>query len=399
MDIFKPRPSEPDGSEVRSGISGHVAALDGIRGVAIAIVLIHNASSVLGDSTLFLPKLAGIIVRSGWLGVQLFFALSGFLITSILMDARGSRGFFRIFYVRRMLRIFPLYYIFLAAAFFVVPALFFLPSWTAVARANQWWFWTYTSNWRSGADVRGLAHFWSLAVEEQFYLLWPLLIFVFSSRALIGLCVTALLTSPLIRFGLRASGWPASAAYQFTIARWDALAAGAVVAILLLSGQGRSWLRKNMKRIGSVAVLSLAVVVVLSRGFAEDGLGVQVLGQSLISVISAAFIYICVTPLSSLDTAVRRLVEARWLRFLGKYSYAIYVLHFPMQRILSPLLSDTVNGADTNWRLLRLAVYVGGLSALSIFAAMISWRVLEKPFLDLKDRFAPRGLSIAKGGQ
>jgi len=132
---------------------------------------------------------------------------------------------------------------------------------------------------------------------------------------------------------------------------------------------------------------------------AEDGLGVQVLGQSLISVISAAFIYICVTPLSSLDTAVRRLVEARWLRFLGKYSYAIYVLHFPMQRILSPLLSDTVNGADTNWRLLRLAVYVGGLSALSIFAAMISWRVLEKPFLDLKDRFAPRGLSIAKGGQ
>lgn len=386
-----PSSSQSDGSEA-GRIVGQVAALDGVRGVAIAIVLIHNASFVLHDNTAFLPKLASAIAATGWVGVQLFFVLSGFLITGILLEARGSRGFFRTFYIRRTLRIFPLYYVFLAVAILVLPAILNPSSWTTVATENQWWYWTYTANWGSplGHGIPYLSHFWSLAVEEQFYLVWPLLVFLLPPGGLIAVCTVAIVATPLVRLALHAAGLPAPALYEFTIARWDALAAGAVMAILLRDARGRRLLARHMKYAGIAALLSLVLFVLIRRGFHGHDLAVQVLGQSLIAVLAATLIYICVEPSSRIERALRNAFAAHWLRFLGKYSYAIYVFHFPIHQFASTRLANAVNGPDTNWRLLRLAIYVSGIGALSILAAMLSWRVIEKPCLDLKNRLAPR---------
>src|SRR6185503_19476821 len=99
----------------------HVAALDGVRGIAILIVLVHNAWYIAADSDRFALKFAAVLASTGWIGVQLFLVLSGYLITGILNDARGSERFFRTFYIRRTLRIFPLYYAFLGLALVIFP--------------------------------------------------------------------------------------------------------------------------------------------------------------------------------------------------------------------------------------------------------------------------------------
>jgi peptidoglycan/LPS O-acetylase OafA/YrhL len=323
--------------------------------------------------------------------VQLFFVLSGYLITGILLRALGSATFFRTVYLRRRLRIFPLYFAFLAVAFWIVPLVIGDPEWTAVARRNQWWYWTYTANWviPFGHGVPGLSHFWSLSVEEQFYLLWPLIVFALPRRALIGAGTAVLLLTPLVRYGLHAGGLPAQAQYEFTVARWDALAAGALLAVLLQGEGGRQWLRRWIPRLAIVSLAALLAFVGLAHGFHSDDLRVSVAGQSVVAILSAVLIYYSTAVMPG-TAALRGAMAAPWLRFLGRYSYAIYVFHFPIHLVAARYLAQTVNGADTGWRVVRLGLYTGGIAALSIVAALISWRLLEKPFLDLKDRLAPR---------
>ena len=143
----------------------HDPALDGVRGLAIALVV---ASHV----TTWPPA------TQGWIGVDLFFVLSGFLITGILADSRNVIGRARAFYVRRALRILPLYYGVLVTLFVVIPILHPLHTqeYQTLAR-EQWWYWTYLQNWRIASahsiDGGSLVWFWSLAIEEQFYLIWP----------------------------------------------------------------------------------------------------------------------------------------------------------------------------------------------------------------------------------
>ena len=156
----------------------HVPALDGLRGAAILLVLLHHLIN--GDLPVhsLVGRTAFAIPRCGWAGVDLFFVLSGFLITGILLDQRGLPGYFRVFYARRALRIFPLYYGVLIIVFAILPHIRAFPQdglrWL---RPEQIWFWTYTSNIRSAATgtifnapYLMLNHFWSLAIEEQFYL-------------------------------------------------------------------------------------------------------------------------------------------------------------------------------------------------------------------------------------
>src|SRR5262249_2846553 len=120
----------------------------------------------------------GTILARGWMGVDLFFVLSGFLITGILLDSRGADGYFSSFYARRFLRIFPLYYGFLALWFLVLAYVFGSAYSDLFARERQVWFWSYTANWGRPDELGALGHFWSLAIEEQFYLVWPLVVWL-----------------------------------------------------------------------------------------------------------------------------------------------------------------------------------------------------------------------------
>lgn len=371
--------------------SRHIPALDGVRGVAILVVVVHNASWILEGSDRFVPKLLVAATASGWVGVQLFFVLSGFLITGILMDTRRSEAYFRSFYVRRVLRIFPLYYVFLAVAFGVVPFLAD-PAWSEVARARQGWYWAYMSNWHDplGGSIPGLPHFWSLAVEEQFYLVWPFLVYALDRRRLVTLCVAAVALTPLIRWGLNLSGLPSGAGYEFTIARWDALAAGALLALVMFEESGQTWLASRMGLVGGFGLIALGVFLALDHGFHEGDPAVQILGQSITLLLFGWLVWAAVSNTSGPARSARDVLSIGWLRLLGKYSYAMYVFHYPIHAVASHYLSDVVNGADTTWRVLRWAAYVGGVGALSLVLAIASWYVLEKRFLDLKDRLAPR---------
>jgi peptidoglycan/LPS O-acetylase OafA/YrhL len=190
-------------------LPSYFPALDGVRGIAILWVVMHNLS--VAEETL-LPSLGGRLLVAGldggWAAVTLFFALSGFLITGILLDGQKDPSYYRNFYVRRALRIFPLYYAVLFVAFFVLPLWGTLPPRLAVDESHQLWLWLYLSNWAEPYGMGGDAfpHFWSLAVEEQFYLLWPFLIRHRTPRAVVKLCLALAAAALVIRIGMFLAG-------------------------------------------------------------------------------------------------------------------------------------------------------------------------------------------------
>src|SRR5206468_651405 len=154
-----------------------------LRGLAILLVIAFHTLRVTGKEGL-IGRFGAAIQDSGWIGVDLFFVLSGFLITGILLDSLGKPGYFRNFFARRTLRIFPLYYAVLTVSLFLVPALIGLqrlPELYHRLLENQLWLWTYAANYLQATGrhtLPGFGHFWSLAIEEQFYLLWPFVVYL-----------------------------------------------------------------------------------------------------------------------------------------------------------------------------------------------------------------------------
>src|SRR3954466_6828035 len=202
-------PVELTGREVAPPMpSGHIATLDGLRGVAILLVMLCHFLGLLHTGNHRLDSLLHLGFGHGWVGVNLFFVLSGFLITGILLDAKSSPRYFRNFYARRTLRIFPLYYGVLFVCFAILPLFPGSNSADFLAlRSRQGWLWTYCTNikivldgdWKFATPLLDLGHFWSLAVEEHFYLVWPLLVFLLPTRALVKACIGVIVVAGLAR--------------------------------------------------------------------------------------------------------------------------------------------------------------------------------------------------------
>lgn len=372
--------------------SGHYPALDGVRGIAVLIVIVHNSAWIAGESQQFFLKLVGAITSTGWIGVQIFFALSGFLITGILLDTKDHPRYLRSFYLRRTLRIFPVYYTMLALVFFVGPHIVHSSEWIVSVRRNQWSYWVYLQNWITPFHgvIRGLSHLWSLAVEEQFYLFWPLVVLLATRRGLVKLCFVVIVGTPFIRLGLRMFQFPPVTAYEFTIARWDALAAGALVAVFLQDETGRRLLADWQGRVALLAGLALGVLVAVQHGLQYDDFGTEVIGQSLVALLSVSLVAYAVASRPQAPPQLREFLSRPGLRAIGKYSYAMYLFHLPILELLQPHFEAWVRGADTPLRVVRLGVYILTVLVLTFLAALVSWRLIEKPFLDLKDKIAPR---------
>jgi peptidoglycan/LPS O-acetylase OafA/YrhL len=324
----------------------------------------------------------------GWIGVQLFFVLSGFLITGILLDARDAPNYYRSFFVRRVLRIFPLYYATLIVLFVLLPALGLLPASFKRDPMVELSLWAYFSNWygafHQGPDAA--SHFWSLAVEEQFYLLWPFVIHRRSAEWVMRLCLAIAAAALAFRVAMLLTGTPGT--YTFLVTRMDALALGGAVAAAFRVPSPASWMLDHGRFLIAASVLSLLSGAVISRGYSFTDPMTLTLGLGFLAIAFALLV--------AAGVAADRLGAAGWpaalrfsfLRRVAKYSYAMYVLSVPLHFLVGkPALAAF--GLHPSDSIVVGFTYIAVGTALSFLAAAASFHFLEAPFLNLKDRFAP----------
>lgn len=433
----------------------HLPLLDGIRGLAILLVMIFHMSllsdrvrvhaseepsSVLAPTPMTLSTQSSshlpaageevaipasgadlflrALISGGWTGVDLFFVLSGFLITGILYDTKTSATFFKTFYIRRALRIFPLYYAVVFASLVLLPAIAtHLPA-SAQAKldrfgkieGDEWMYWMYLSNFaiaQAGKFRHGILDIsWSLAIEEQFYLVWPAVVFFFSRATLVRICIGAMAFSLAFRCWLLYAGANPVALHVLTPSRLDALAVGAFIALVIRNEGG-------IERLTSVARVLIPVLGALILGDAafrylthsgragEEGLfsanlpEVQTAGLTIIAIFFGAVLVraVAASRRELDDPRARRsrlvkVFESRLLRSFGKYSYAMYLFHLPLRALVRdsaltnkalPSIGETQVPAQIAFTVVCIAITYG--------AAWLSWNLYEKHWLSLKRFF------------
>ena len=351
----------------------------------------HTMVGTFATPTLAVDHAVRAMAQGGWLGVDLFFVLSGFLVTGILLDTKGESNWWRNFITRRALRIFPLYYAALFLMFVVLPRIGWSDPKLNVLLENQAWFWTYTVNILGGLTQAegtplGTGHLWSLSIEEQFYLLWPLLVWRCRPKTLLWICALAPLGGLLFRAWCVFHLGDPRAAYLFTPGHFDALLVGAALAVGARQGEGlipwRRW-------VAPALVLSIAGLAIIA---ADGGLNilnadVALAGLPLVALLFGAVLVMVVT--GSGESPWGRALRNPTLRRWGIYSYGIYLIHLPLTVWLDgefelAQYSAAWAGGSYVPALLQLA---GMVMALSYLAAWCSYHGYEKHFLALKRYF------------
>lgn len=338
-------------------------SLDGIRALAaFAVIFCHffHEGNTFGN-IYFLE-----ITKLGNSGVSLFFVLSGFVITRILLNSRESNSYFQTFYLRRLLRIAPLYY-FGLVFYYLYPILldekYHIPKFS-----EQIYYWTYLQNfartftWPSS----GPGHFWSLAVEEHFYLIWPAIIyfaFLFHGKFknLIYVCIFIIISSGILRFLMSSKGYEINV---FTFTRLDQLAMGCILALLELKG----YLKKTYFKVyfslfvfGLFAIFGVSLLnFVLLNTFKHYAFGICYFGLIGFSAIGSD------------QLIFNKIMNINFIQYLGKISYGIYIWHMLAINLLIKF--------STHFVLIDLALVI----IITIVIATLSYYFLEKPFLKLK---------------
>ncbi len=358
-----------------------IPALDGVRGLATLLVLSSHFLfvDVYGQSWWWAAA------HAGFTGVDMFFVLSGFLITGILLKSKQKPNYFREFYRRRVLRIFPLYYAVLLFAVFAIVVIdrqpenlwkgydsmawffAFIPNF-AIAYKNDPVHWLWQTNWA------GLNHLWSLAVEEQFYIVWPLVVWFLPTRILVAVCLGLLVSGSYLRtitdlqFG---STW-SLASYMLPYCRMDGLAGGSLLAILAHGG----WLRwSGVERAVVKDLTFLGLMALLYWLVAEDS---QIRG-TITAFTFVGFVYLSMCE----GSWVQRFCRHPFLRHIGLYSYGLYVFHQLFRMVYTWYIREPLE--STGWPIGVVQVLYMVLAFGATYAmARLSWRFLEKPFLDLK---------------
>jgi peptidoglycan/LPS O-acetylase OafA/YrhL len=337
-----------------------IPQLDAVRGVAILLVIVHNA----GEKFPAFPLHR--VFSNGWMGVDLFFVLSGFLITGILLDAKQSEGYFKNFYARRCLRIWPLYYSLIIFMFVVIPLLRPSEAHTVFEKSSPWWaFPLFLQNFlipNSTLAAGPLGVTWSLAIEEQFYLLWPWVVRFCSSSLIRWMAITEICLAPVLRYYLSLHH---VFLYTNVFCRLDGLMAGALLALAVrLDG----FLPSRLIKVAWIAFFIAAPMALVS-----ESVNARWIVFSFSSVASAAFVYL---SLYSTQKWLRLVMTNRFLVYTGTISYGLYLLH------KIPFGLITSDQVQRHPFLYLTIIFVGGYAL-----AVLSWNILEKPFLQLKRFF------------
>lgn len=366
-----------------------IPGLDGIRALAFLLVFSLHTD----------------YVYIGWVGVQLFFVLSGFLITNILLrmkETLGARDFFKKFYGRRFLRIFPVYYFYLLIMFIVTAILIsygyrinymqLFQDQLPYALAYVYNFFNASSAYTGESWLVG--HLWSLSVEEQFYIIWPLLIFLTPKKHLKKLFIAAILAGPLFRMGIsflyKYYDLPflysdySVVIYVLPFSQLDAFGLGAFISrfeipkarlqffalLLLLPIIGFATIHYSTGDWGTSTALGFPWP--LSKDLK------QVWGYSYLNYICVLLIYLVVK-----EKFFLRVLDNKFLSYLGKISYGLYVYHFGIVWFVRRIRDFGI--PEPIAKPLTLVI-----SAVLVYiVASLSYKYLEKPILDLKDRYFP----------
>jgi peptidoglycan/LPS O-acetylase OafA/YrhL len=374
-------------AEVGRAPIGHIATLDGLRGLAILLVLMFHL--LVMDAVTPVDRLFTRVAEFGWCGVDLFFVLSGFLITGILLDTKSQPHYFRNFYVRRALRILPLYYAVVVLALVVLPLLPHpkVANFGRIA-GDEIWYWLHLCNFsiaKAGAFRHGILDVcWSLAIEEQFYLLWPVVVLVCSRRFLVGVCVALALSALAFRLWLRLEGYSPIAVYVLPFCRMDGLAIGGLVATLARGlPQGVAGLVSTARPVAAMMGVMVLAMVATGDNYDWKAFATQTVGYSVLAIFFAAILVEAAT--ASPHTSLGRWLGSSWMRAFGKYSYGIYLFHLPIRAFVrdvmyTPTQFATLFGSPLPGQVL----FYGIAGGLAFVAAWLSWHLYESHWLALK---------------
>lgn len=372
-------------------MGNRIKELDGLRGLAVVLVM---ALHIFKRAAYFTkhPVLLAVsnITTIGWVGVDIFFTLSGFLITSILLQAKSGQGYFRNFYARRILRIFPLYYFAIAFVLLFAPKV--EPEFTDQLGTALPIMLVYLQNWAmlfKGFHItQYLGITWSLAIEEQFYLLWPLIVYYLKKEQLLKVGIIYISISIAARV-LGMLFWPdageaARFFYYTSFTRFEEIIVGGLLAILITSDHGK----ENIRRFAlPVFLASSSLFVFLCALSFPDALHPEyasiplvIGGYTSAALASAGLIGVFVTHPP--ENILKKLFQTPVFVFLGKYSYSIYLFHMTFALILLDLFWHS---GMRGWK--PYILYVVTAYAAAVLIALLTWNILEKHMLNLKKYF------------
>jgi peptidoglycan/LPS O-acetylase OafA/YrhL len=364
MPFPKPQPLQID---YKPGT--YVKEFDGWRGLGICFVVLAH----------YFPT----YFIGSWVFMEMFFVMSGFLITGILLDSKHKSGYYRKFIGRRVVRVFPLYYLCLFLLFFILPH-----SWIDLDyyRHKQAWFWLYMENWLYALEgwpkVKALHHFWSLAIEEQFYILWPIAVYFFSRKNLTRFCVFLFFFSLLFRnIGLQI-GFVMPFPYVATLGRMEGITLGALIAILV-RGDKTILERFTLPATLVAGLLSVAAFLAAGSLYFEKSIHYTI-NYTLVDIFFAGMITL--TLCSGTLGWFRRLLNLPFFQQMGIMSYCLYIFHYPIQDIVQNNLLDWLQQHMHSESLGKLACLSIAL-AITIPFVYIIHKTVEIPFWKFKKYF------------
>jgi peptidoglycan/LPS O-acetylase OafA/YrhL len=385
-----------------AGPANHLPALDGVRGLAILMVLVYHLMLFNNNSgNRWMDTLAQLRDLGGT-GVDLFFVLSGFLITGILYDTLHQPYFFRNFYMRRFLRIFPLYYGFLFLLLVLTPWLHVLwggRQFVLLAYLQNTAVWFPVDGFHP-ADLVDLNHFWSLAVEEQFYLVWPLLVFLVKDRRRLiqlSLFLSACALGLRIFLSTHGTALASGVVHEWTLCRMDTLMFGGCLA-LWLRGHPVQVARPILRRwatgwLGASFLMMVGIAVGRPHGEINSIPFVATYGYTILAIAFAALIFLAMQP----GPGWNKFFRMTWLRSLGKYSYGIYVLHILVGYLWGMAMRVLLGTSLRIWltprlhsRPLAILVEFFLVACVVYAAAWLSYNLYEVHFLRFKKFFPSR---------
>jgi peptidoglycan/LPS O-acetylase OafA/YrhL len=356
----------------------HIPQLDGVRGLAILLVIIVHCY-YRG------PGPTGInenVFIFGWTGVDLFFCLSGFLITNQLALSPPGGGTIKRFYARRFFRIFPLYYAFLLG----VTALCFAPQnalTTPITAdfASKWpWYFLYASNWMEAFNAGGheslklLGPLWSLSIEEQFYLLWPFVMVLLPKKARLPAVAISLAVGIGLRIALK-SHLPAAAIYHATATHADSLLMGSALGLLVTTSTGK------MIKMAAVFLLSTGAILLSYLYVSEKSIhylndGMQTFGYTATAMLWTGFI-----ALTLCSKLLAQAIRIPPMRTLGKYSYFLYLAHWPALLLTSHMAMER--------SFLNFSIYTASITIALTGLAALSYKTFEYPMIKIGRKLFP----------